>query len=108
MEEIFMAGSKRHMLTGGVILIALGVLIYLSKAGIYPFGQTWPVLIIVIGLGTIIQRATDFGGWFITIAGVAFLINEFYGLELHKYSKYMLPAVLVLLGIFVIIRRKKS
>jgi hypothetical protein len=102
-----MAGSKRHMLTGGLILIALGVLIYLSKAAIYSFGQTWPILIIVIGLSTIIQRIRDFGGWFITIAGVLFLINEFYGLELHKYSQYMLPAILILLGIFVILRRKK-
>ena len=102
-----MAGSKRHVLTGGLILIALGVLIYLSKAGIYSFGQTWPILIIVIGIGTIIQRAKDFGGWFITIAGILFLINEFYGFDLHKYSQYILPAILVLLGIFVILRKRK-
>ena len=102
-----MAGSKRHMLTGGLILITLGVLIYLSKAGVYSFGQTWPVLIIVIGIGTIIQRVKDFGGWFITAAGVIFLINEFYGFELSKYSQYILPAILILLGIFVILRRRK-
>jgi cadmium resistance protein CadD (predicted permease) len=102
-----MVGSKRHVLTGGMILITLGVLIYLAKAGIYPFGQTWPVLIIVIGICTVIQRVKDFGGWFITVAGVVFLINEFYGFELSKYSKYILPAILVLLGIFVLLRRKK-
>jgi hypothetical protein len=95
-----MVGSKRHVLTGGMILITLGVLIYLAKAGIYPFGQTWPVLIIVIGICTVIQRVKDFGGWFITVAGVVFLINEFYGFELSKYSQYILPAILVLLGIF--------
>ncbi len=102
-----MAGSKSHVLIGGMILITLGVLIYLSKAGIYLFGQTWPVLIIVIGIGTIIQRVKDFGGWFITIAGILFLINEFYGFDLHKYSQYILPAILVLLGIFVILRKRK-
>jgi cadmium resistance protein CadD (predicted permease) len=79
----------------------------LAKASIYPFGQTWPILIIVIGICTIIQRVKDFGGWFITIAGVIFLINEFYGFELSKYSQYLLPAILVLLGIFVLLRRKK-
>jgi hypothetical protein len=103
-----MAGSKHHMLTGGLILIALGVLIYLSKANICPFSQTWPVLIIVIGFGTIIQKASDFGGWFITMAGGLFLIVEFYGFDLHKYSQYILPAVLILLGIFVILKRKKT
>ena len=102
-----MAGSKSHVLIGGMILITLGVLIYLSKAGIYSFGQTWPILIIVIGIGTIIQRVKDFGGWFITIAGILFLINELYGFDLHKYSQYILPAILVLLGIFVILRRRK-
>ena len=102
-----MAGSKRHVLTGGMILITLGVLIYLTKAGIYAFGQTWPILIIVIGICTVIQRVKDIGGWFITAAGVLFLINEFYGVELSKYSQYLLPAILVLLGIFVLLRRRK-
>jgi cadmium resistance protein CadD (predicted permease) len=64
-------------------------------------------LIIVIGISTIIQRVKDFGGWFITIAGVLFLVNEFYGFELSQYSKYLLPAVLILLGIFILLRRKK-
>jgi len=102
-----MVGSKLHKLTGGLILITLGVLIYLSKADIYSFGKTWPILIIVIGISTIIQRVKDFGGWFITIAGALFLVNEFYGLELSQYSQYLLPAVLVLLGIFVLLKRKK-
>ena len=62
-----MIGSKLHRLTGGLILITLGVLIYLSKAGIYSFGKTWPILIIIIGISTIIQRVKDFGGWFITV-----------------------------------------
>jgi hypothetical protein len=64
-------------------------------------------LIIVIGISTIIQRAKDFGGWFITVAGVLFLVNEFYGFELSQYSKYLLPAVLVLLGILVLLKRRK-
>ncbi len=102
-----MVSSKRHVLTGGMILITLGVLIYLAKADIYPFGQTWPILIIVIGICTVIQRVKDFGGWFITVAGVIFLIIEFYGFELSKYSQYILPAILVLLGIFVLLKRRK-
>ena len=103
-----MVGSKLHKLTGGLILITLGVLIFISRTTSYSFQhQTWPILIIVIGISTIIQRVKDFGGWFITVAGVVFLINEFYGFELSKYSQYLLPAVLILLGIFVILRRKK-
>ncbi|MEN6330621.1 MAG: DUF5668 domain-containing protein [Smithella sp.] len=103
-----MASEKSHALPGGMILITLGVLIYLSKTGVYPFGKTWPVLIIVVGLCSIFQRVKDFGGWFVTAAGTLFLINEFVGIEFSQYSKYMLPAMLVLLGIFVLFRRRKG
>jgi hypothetical protein len=102
-----MPSEKRNILTGGLILITLGVLIFIHKATGYTFDKTWPILIIVIGISTIIQRVKDFGGWFITIAGALFLVNEFYGLDLSQYSKYLLPAVLVLLGIFVLLKRKK-
>ncbi|PKN06224.1 MAG: hypothetical protein CVU72_05575 [Deltaproteobacteria bacterium HGW-Deltaproteobacteria-7] len=102
-----MASEKRSLITGGLILITLGVLIFISKTTSYSFGQTWPVLIIVIGLSTIIQRFRDFGGWFITIAGAAFLINELYGFDLSKYSQYLLPTILILLGAFILLRRKK-
>jgi cadmium resistance protein CadD (predicted permease) len=103
-----MAKSKHNVLTGGMILITLGILIYLDKAEVYSFGHTWPILLIVVGICTLIQRFKDVGGWFITIVGALFLITEFYGMELHKYSQYILPAVLILLGIFVLLKRKKS
>jgi len=102
-----MPSEKRSLITGGLILITLGVLIFISKTTSYSFGQTWPVLIIVIGLSTIIQGFRDLGGWFITIAGTAFLINELYGFDLSKYSQYLLPAILILLGVFILLRRKK-
>jgi len=104
-----MAKAKHNVLTGGMILITLGVLIYLAKAEIYPFGKTWPILLIVVGICTLIQRFKDVGGWFITIVGALFLVTEFYGLnlELYKYSQYILPAVLVLIGVYILVRRRK-
>jgi hypothetical protein len=102
-----MAKDKLNILTGGMILITLGVLIYLSKAEIYSFGKTWPILLIVVGICTLIQRFKDIGGWFITVVGVMFLITEFYGLQLYQYSQYILPAVLIMLGVFVLLKRKK-
>lgn len=101
-----MMEKKHNMFTGGIVLITLGVLIFLHKSGSYSFGQTWPVLLIAVGICTLIQKFRDLGGWIITIAGGVFLLNEFYGFTLSQYSKYMLPAALILLGIFVILRRK--
>jgi hypothetical protein len=102
-----MVNRKRHMLTGGMILITLGVLIFLHMSGYYYFSKSWPILLIVIGVGTIIQSARDIGGWFITIVGIIFVITEAYGIELYKLSKYILPALLILLGIHVIVKRRK-
>jgi len=38
---------------------------------------------------------------------VLFLITEFYGFELYKLSQYVLPAVLVLIGVYILVRRRK-
>jgi len=102
-----MADRKRHVLTGGLILITLGVLIFLHMSGYYSFSKSWPVLLIVIGISTIIQSIKDIGGWFIAVVGIIFVFIEIYGLEIYKLSKYILPALLILVGIHVLIKRRK-
>ena len=102
-----MPTEKRNILTGGLILITLGVLIFISKTTSYSFGQTWPVLLIVIGISMLIYRFKAIEGWFIATVGVIFLFIEFYGFDLYKYSQYILPIILVLLGVYVLMRRKR-
>jgi cadmium resistance protein CadD (predicted permease) len=101
-----MPTEKRNILTGGLILITLGVLIFVSKTTSYSFGQTWPILLIVIGISTLIYRFKAIEGWFIATVGAIFLFIEFYGFDLYKYSQYILPVILVLLGVYVLMKRK--
>jgi len=96
------------MITGGVILITLGLLTFLHMAGYYGFTDSWPILLIVIGVCTIIQSFRDIGGWFLTIVGIVFTITEASGIELYKLSKYLLPALLILIGIHVLIKKRKN
>ena len=101
------ARGKRHILTGGMILITLGVLIILSNMDIYGFDRSWPILLIVIAAGTLMQRVKDIG-WFIGVAGVIFLLVKNWGYDLHVTARYLLPVLLILYGINVLIKHYKK
>jgi len=103
-----MPDEKRNILTGGLILITLGVLIFISKSTSYSFSQTWPILLIVIGVSTLIYKIRAIEGWFIATVGIIFLIIEFYGFDLYKYSQYILPIIMIFLGVFVLLRKRKK
>jgi predicted membrane protein len=102
------ARGKRHILTGGMILITLGVLIILSNMDIYGFDRSWPILLIVIAAGTLMQRVKDIGGWIIGAAGVIFLLVKNWGYDLHVTARYLLPVLLILYGINVLIKHYKK
>jgi len=53
--------EKRHILTGGMILITVGILIILNKITVFGFNRSWPILLIVIGIGTLVQRSEIWG-----------------------------------------------
>jgi uncharacterized membrane protein len=94
--------ERKFIFTGALILIALGILIILNSSRIYGFDESWPILLIVISMGTLVQRIKDIGGWFIGIVGIVFLaIRNFYpGIE--YWAQYVLPAVLILLGAYLL------
>jgi predicted membrane protein len=100
--------EKRHIVTGGMILVTLGVLIILSNMDIYGFDRSWPILLIVIAAGTLMQRVKDIGGWFIGVAGVIFLLVKNWGYDLHVTARYLLPVLLILYGINVLIKHYKK
>ena len=102
--------EKRHILTGGMILIALGVLIILHKSAVLGFSRSWPILLVVIGIGAIIQRHKDVGGWFIAAAGVLLLVVQNWQMDIQMVSAYILPVLLILVGANLIRKhfRKKN
>ena len=102
--------EKRHILTGGLILITLGILIMLHKTAVFGFDKSWPVLLIVIGIGAIAQRSKDLGGWFITVAGVFLLLMQNWQLDIQMVSTYILPLLLILVGANIVRKyfRKKG
>ena len=102
------ARERRHVFIGGLILIILGVLIILDNTGMYGFDKSWPILLIAISVGTLIQRTKDMGGWFIGVAGLMFLLVNNWGYDLHVIAKYLLPVLLILFGVNVLIKHYKK
>lgn len=50
------ASAYVQAIRGPVVLVTIGVLFAIHQAGILSFGQTWPLLIIVIGLMKLFER----------------------------------------------------
>jgi predicted membrane protein len=94
--------NKRSILTGGMILIALGILIILSKMSVWPFSRSWPLLLIVVAAGTLIQRVRDLGGWIIGCVGLIFLISENFEMRIYAIATFLLPVLLILVGVNVL------
>lgn len=75
---------------------------------IYGFDKSWPILLIVISIGTLIQRVKDIGGWFIDVAGAIFLFVNNRGYNLYIIAIYLLPLLLILVGINILIKQYKK
>lgn len=106
-KETMQKNGKRGVLTGGLILITLGVLIILSKMDVWGFGQSWPLLLIVIAVGTLGQRINDLAGWIIGCVGVIFLVSENLEVKIYAIATFLLPAFLILAGINIIMKHFK-
>jgi hypothetical protein len=102
--------NKKSILTGGMILITIGTLIILHKMDIWEFSRSWPLLLIVIAAGTLLQQGKDLGGWIIGCVGLVFFLAENLGMEIWKIVNLLLPLLLILVGIRIIIKhfKKKS
>jgi len=100
--------KKKNVLTGGLILIALGVLIFFHQVTSFGFDKSWPILLIVIAAGTLIQRVKDVGGWLIGAVGVLFFLVETWDINLHAVAVYLLPLLMIVLGAFILRKHYKG
>jgi hypothetical protein len=90
----------------GFILIALGIVILFNRLEIWNvnlfFNGWWTLLLIVPAVYLIIKNGINTGNLVILLLGVFFLLDEIG----YNLKGYLLPALLVVLGIGVLFRRK--
>jgi predicted branched-subunit amino acid permease len=100
--------EKMDIVTGGLILITLGCLISLNNMDIYGFDKSWPILLLVIAMAMLMQKVKDIGGWLILVVGIIFLVINNWGLKLHLLGAYLLPVILIGLGINILLKKRKK
>ncbi|MGE5844770.1 MAG: LiaF transmembrane domain-containing protein [Syntrophaceae bacterium] len=103
--------EKMRIASGAVILLTLGVLVLLSSFGIYSLDKSWPILIIVFALFTLVQSPKDAGGWIIGAAGLLFLFFENWFDQVGAMTMNLVrSAILIVVAFFLFktMRKKES
>jgi hypothetical protein len=100
--------EKKFVLTSALILIALGVLIVLNSSGVYVFDKSWPIVMIVISIGILVERIEDIGGWLIGVVGIIFIVMRNLYPKIESWVQYILPVILILLGIYMLFEHFKK
>lgn len=98
----------KRIVAGGMILVALGILIILHYTTSYSWAKSWPVLLIVIAFGTLIQTFKDIGGWIIGTVGFVFLLTNMFNVDFGSLGAYLLPILLILLGVTIIAKHYRK
>lgn len=105
--------SRHHHVLIGFFLILLGLLVLLSMLDVVDFGNIigtwWPLILIAIGLQKMATRDSDryTGGLILLGLGVFFQLME---LDVLGWSllKYLLPALLMLVGLRLIFSPRQN
>ncbi|TVP51592.1 MAG: hypothetical protein EA341_05010 [Mongoliibacter sp.] len=102
--------AKNNDITVGVILVLVGGVILLRTLGIWfpSWVTTWPMILIAIGAVISIKSnfKSGFGMFLIIFGSVAFAVKNF-NLPFNIFP-YMIPIGLIILGIYLIIKRKSD
>lgn len=109
MNNEFSKGSNNSRVLAGLLLLVIGVLFFLKQAGlaIFPYWLfTWPVFLIALGVFIGVKSNFRGAGWIVLlIIGSFFLLDDI--LNLYELRRYLVPAILVGVGLMLILRPKK-
>ena len=101
--------QKMRIITGAMILVALGALFLLDAIGLFKFDKSWPILLIVVAIGILIQQPKDIIGWIIGAAGIAILFMRNWYTEMSQLVLNIVTSLgLIALGGYILYRDFKK
>ncbi len=97
-------------ITLGMIILIIGAVLLFRKMGIFIPGWflSWPMIFIAIGIITLIKHNFQSGlGAFFLLFGSFFLLKREFNLP-FEVEQYLVPVGLIVLGLFIMLKRKNS
>ncbi len=94
----------------GFVILGIGILLLLKKIGIFvpSWVLTWPMILIVIGLFTLIKHEfKSLFGAFMLFLGSYFLLRNEFDFD-FALDRYIFPIGLIVLGVYLITKKKKE
>ncbi len=97
-----------------LVMLVMGVLILMDRMGTgYGLKEGWPWIVVAIGIGGLFRNIKSLGAWIATIVGACIVGAKYYSINLNisipaVIKTYFLPVLLIVIGIFWLIRYKKD
>ncbi len=109
-EKIKKSNHRGGRALGGLIVVAVGVILLLKQMSIVIFPHwlfTWPVLLMVWGLFIGARHGfRGWGGWLImTLVGAVFLIRDYF--PQYEVADYIWPLAIIVVGIYLMVRPRR-
>lgn len=103
-------GMDKRVLLGGILII-LGSIFLLGTIDIMHFSFShvvfsWPFIMLVIGLFVLVNTEKKFLGGILTGIGSLFLIPRIFP-EVDYDAGILIPIILITLGVYIILKKKK-
>jgi predicted membrane protein len=105
LEPIKNSGFNRGRALGGLIVVAVGVVLLAKQVGVdFPYWFfSWPMLLIAIGLYVGFRHSFRNIGWlFPTAIGAVFLINDI--IPELELKQFLWPIIIICIGLVMIFR----
>ena len=99
--------TKKGQLIGGLVLLTVGILFILDRLIILEIYISWPVILVVIGVGLFLSNPQSLASWIVGgIGAILFLVNFVIAFfpEVEAWSDLVWPTILVIIGILLLYR----
>ena len=99
--------TKKGQLIGGLVLLTVGILFILDRLIILEIYISWPVILVVIGVGLFLSNPHSLASWIVGGIGVILFVVNFviaFFPEVEAWSDLVWPTILVIIGILLLYR----